>query len=193
MNKKNNSFISCFDKNMEETTISSKNIFDGKVIHLHLDDIRLPDGNVGFREYCTHNGAVCVIPITADNEVICVRQYRYAIRKPLLEIPAGKLDSKDENPDDAVRRELREETGATSENITFLGLYYGSPALIDEKIYMYMAQDLSFGECNLDDDEFLEVIKIPLKDMVDMVLRGEIEDGKTQSAVLRAYTLLNRQ
>ena len=191
MSEKNKFYTTSFDKNMEETTISTKTLFDGKVIHLHLDDIRLPDGNVGFREYCTHNGAVCVIPITSDNEVICVRQYRYAIRKPLLEIPAGKLDSIDENPNEAVRRELREETGATSENITYLGLYYGSPALIDEKIYMYMAQDLSYGESDLDDDEFLEVIKIPLEDMVDMVLRGEIEDGKTQSAVLRAYMILN--
>ena len=191
MSEQNNFYTKSFDKNMEETTISTKTLFDGKVIHLHLDDIRLPDGNVGFREYCTHNGAVCVIPITADNEVICVRQYRYAIRKPLLEIPAGKLDRIDEDPNEAVRRELREETGATSENITYLGLYYGSPALIDEKIYMYMAQDLSYGESDLDDDEFLEVIKIPLEDMVNMVLRGEIEDGKTQSAVLRAYMILN--
>ena len=191
MNGKNNFNTSSFDESMEEKTISTKTIFDGKVIHLHLDDIRLPDGNVGFREYCTHNGAVCVIPITSDNEVICVRQYRYAIRKPLLEIPAGKLDTKDENPDKAVRRELREETGARSDNSTFLGLYYGSPALINEKIYMYMAQDLSFGETDLDDDEFLEVIKIPLEKMVEMVLSGEIEDGKTQSAVLRAYMHLN--
>lgn len=191
MNEKNNFNASSFDESMEEKTISTKTIFDGKVIHLHLDDIRLPDGNVGFREYCTHNGAVCVIPITSDNEVICVRQYRYAIRKPLLEIPAGKLDTKDENPDEAVHRELREETGAISDNITFLGLYYGSPALINEKIYMYMAQDLSFGETDLDDDEFLEVIKIPLDKMVEMVLSGEIEDGKTQSAVLRAYMHLN--
>ncbi len=179
------------DEETVEKTLSSKNIFDGKVIHLHLDDIILPDGKIGFREYCTHNGAVCVIPITDDNEVICVRQYRYAIRQHLLEIPAGKLDSPDEDPDEAVRRELREETGATSDDMTFLGLYYGSPALIDEKIYMYMARNLSFGESDLDDDEFLEVVKIPLSEMVDMVLRGEITDGKTQSAVLRAHMLLN--
>ena len=179
------------DEETVEKTLSSKTIFDGKVIHLHLDDIILPDGKIGFREYCTHNGAVCVIPITDDNEVICVRQYRYAIRQHLLEIPAGKLDSPDEDPDEAVRRELREETGATSDDVTFLGLYYGSPALINEKIYMYMARNLSFGESDLDDDEFLEVIKIPLSEMVDMVLRGEITDGKTQSAVLRAHMLLN--
>ena len=176
---------------MEEKTISSKLIFDGKVIHLHLDDILLPDGKMGFREYCTHNGAVCVIPITKDGDVICVRQYRYAIRKPLLEIPAGKLDSINENPDDAVRRELREETGAISGKITYLGLYYGSPALLNEKIYMYLAEDLSFGDCDPDDDEFLEIVKIPLPELVKMVLNGEIEDGKTQSAVLRAHAILS--
>lgn len=179
------------DKDIEEKTISSKTIFDGKVIHLHLDDICLPDGNIGFREYCTHNGAVCVIPITDKNEVICVRQYRYAIQQPLLEIPAGKLDSPDEDPFSAVCRELREETGAISDKITLLGIYYGSPAILSEKIYMYMAENLTFGKTDLDDDEFLEVIKIPLDDMVTMVLNGEIKDGKTQSAVLKAYMLLN--
>ena len=190
MNKKENDFNL---EAMEEKTLSSKTLFDGKVIHLHLDDILLPDGKIGFREYCTHNGAVCVIPLDSDGNVICVRQYRYAIGKPLLEIPAGKLDSPEENPDDAVRRELREETGASSEKITFLGLYYGSPALLNEKIYMYLAEDLSFGDSSPDEDEFLEVIRIPLKKMVDMVLNGEIEDGKTQSAVLRAQAILDRR
>lgn len=190
MNNKENDFNL---ESMEEKTLSSKTLFDGKVIHLHLDDILLPDGKIGFREYCTHNGAVCVIPLDSDGNVICVRQYRYAIGKPLLEIPAGKLDSPEENPDDAVRRELREETGASSEKITFLGLYYGSPALLNEKIYMYLAEDLSFGDSSPDEDEFLEVIRIPLKKMVDMVLNGEIEDGKTQSAVLRAQAILDRR
>lgn len=177
----------------EEKTISSKLIFDGKVIHLHVDDILLPNGNTSIREYCTHNGAVCVIPITSEGEVICVRQYRYAIGKSILEIPAGKLDSVDENPDDAVRRELREETGAISGKLTYLGLYYGSPALLSEKIYMYLAEDLSFGDCDPDDDEFLEIIKIPLDELVDMVLKGEIEDGKTQSAVLRAKAIISKR
>jgi ADP-ribose pyrophosphatase len=177
----------------EEKTISSKLIFDGKVIHLHVDDILLPNGNTSIREYCTHNGAVCVIPITSEGEVICVRQYRYAIGKSILEIPAGKLDSADENPDDAVRRELREETGAISGKLTYLGLYYGSPALLSEKIYMYLAEDLSFGDCDPDDDEFLEIIKIPLDELVDMVLKGEIEDGKTQSAVLRAKAIISKR
>jgi ADP-ribose pyrophosphatase len=178
---------------LEEKTITSNLIFDGKILHLHVDDIMLPNGNTGTREYCNHNGAVCVIPITSDRNVICVRQYRYAIGKLLFEIPAGKLDSIDENPDDAVRRELKEETGATAQKLTFLGLYYGSPAILNEKIYMYLAEDLSFGDCDPDDDEFLEIIKIPLEELVEMVLRGEIEDGKTQSAVLRASAMLSKR
>ena len=192
MNKinKNNNFSLA---SIEEKTISSKLIFDGKVIHLHVDDILLPNGNTSIREYCTHNGAVCVIPITSEGDVICVRQYRYAVGKPLLEIPAGKLDSIEENPDDAVRRELKEETGAVSDKITFLGVYYGSPAILSEKIYMYLAENLSFGDCDPDDDEFLEVIKIPLDELVEMVLNGEIEDGKTQSAVLRAKAIISKR
>ena len=190
-----NNFLNNLSNNlsMEEKTISSKLIFDGRVIHLHVDSVLLPNGHTSTREYCTHNGAVCVIPITSEGEVICVRQYRYAIGKAILEIPAGKLDSIDENPDDAVRRELREETGAISGNLTYLGLYYGSPALLSEKIYMYLAENLSFGDCDPDDDEFLEIVKIPLSELVDMVLRGEIEDGKTQAAVLRAHTMISRR
>jgi ADP-ribose pyrophosphatase len=175
---------------MEETTTSSKNIFDGKVIHLHLDDIRLPDGNVGFREYCTHNGAVCVIPITADNEVICVRQYRYAIRKPLLEIPAGKFDFIGEDPLEAAKRELAEETGATAAEYVYLGVLDTTPALIDEKIHMYLAKGLTYGESHPDEDEFLAVEKIPLTKLLDMVMSGEIRDGKTQIAVLKAAKIL---
>ena len=187
MDRSNNNSI------VKEKKLSSNLIFDGKILHLHLDDVLLQNGNTSTREYCTHNGAVCVIPITSDGKVICVRQYRYAIDKFLLEIPAGKLDSVDEIPEDAAKRELKEETGATSAKLSFLGLYYGSPAILNEKIYMYLAEDLSFGDCDPDEDEFLEIIKIPLEELVEMVLRGEIEDGKTQSAVLRAYTMISKR
>lgn len=187
MDKNNNISI------IKERKLSSQSIFNGKILHLHLDDIILPNGTTGTREYCTHNGAVCVIPITSDREVICVRQYRYAIDKLLLEIPAGKLDSIDEIPEDAVRRELKEETGATSDKLSFLGIYYGSPAILNEKIYMYLAEELSYGDCDPDEDEFLEVVKIPLEQLVEMVLNGEIEDGKTQAAVLRANAMMSKR
>ena len=181
--KKNNDSIEKF----EEKCLDSKLIFDGKVLHLYRDDISLPDGKGAFREYCRHIGAVCVIPITDEGEVICVRQYRYPYGEVLLEIPAGKLDFKGEIPDDAVRRELREETGATSGKLTYLGKFYSSPAILDECIHMYMAENLTFGDTDFDDDEFIEVVKIPLVKMVDMVVRGEISDGKTQAAVMKAY------
>ena len=178
---------------LEEKTVSSTSIFDGKVLHVRLDEISLPDGQSATREYCHHNGAVCVIPLTDEGEVICVRQYRYPFHEDLLEIPAGKLDSPSEDPNDAVRRELREETGAACKNLTYLGAFYSSPAILDEKIHMYLAEGLEYGETDPDDDEFIESVKIPLDTLVDMIMRGEVPDGKTQAAVMRtAYLLKTR-
>lgn len=185
-----NSYFSLPLKKMKESTVSSTSVFDGRVLHVRLDEISLPNGEKSTREYCHHNGAVCVIPITDEKEIICVRQYRYPFHEPLIEIPAGKLDSPDEDPTDAAIRELREETGATCQNLLYLGLYYPSPAILDEKIYMYLAQGLTFGEQDLDDDEFLEIVKIPLEELKNAVLNGKIRDGKTQAAVLRAAIML---
>jgi ADP-ribose pyrophosphatase len=111
----------------------------------------------------------------------------------LLEIPAGKLDSKEEDPESAVRRELREETGAVCGKLTYLGKYLGSPALLNECIHMYMAEELTFGETDFDDDEFLEIVRIPLSDLVEDVMAGKIADGKTQIAVLRAARMLEQE
>ena len=173
-------------EDFEERAVSSQLIFDGKVVHLYKDDITLPDGKAASREYCRHIGAVCVIPITDEGEVICVRQYRYPFAEVLLEIPAGKLDFKGEIPLDAVKRELREETGAVSTKLTYLGKFYPSPAILDECIHMYMAEELSFGDTDFDEDEFIEVVKIPLDTLVSMIIKGEIPDAKTQAAVMKA-------
>ncbi len=178
------------DERFVETQVASELIFDGKVLHVYRDDIALPDGNPAFREYIRHVGAVCVIPVTAQREIVCVRQYRYAVEEILLEIPAGKLDSKDEDPREAALRELREETGAICGKLTYLGKYYGSPAILSECIHMYLAEDLTFGETDFDEDEFLEIVRIPLDDLVDAVMAGKIPDGKTQVAVLRAARML---
>lgn len=173
-----------------ETKRSSELIYDGKVIRVFRDEVTLPDGNVSVRELNRHVGAVCVIPITAKGEVICVRQYRYAVGELLLEIPAGKLDNPDEDPREAALRELREETGAVSGKLTYLGKYFGSPAILDETIHMYLAEELTFTDTDPDEDEFLEAVRLPLSTLCDMVLRGEIPDGKTQVAALRASKLL---
>lgn len=175
--------------NLEEKQIEREEIYDGVVLHLVKDKVELPNGGTSYREICLHNGAVCVIPILDDGRVIMERQFRYAHGRVFFEIPAGKLDSKDEPPLEAVKRELREETGAVAEKITFLGCLDTTPALIDEKIWMYMAEGLSFGNTEMDEDEFIEVEYVPLAELVEMVMRGEIRDSKTQVAVLKAARL----
>ncbi len=180
-------------KKFRETEKSSELIFDGKVLHLYRDEIYLPNGREAFREYCRHIGAVCVVPITDEGEVICVRQYRYPLADVVLEIPAGKLDSKTEDPREAALRELREETGATCKRLTYMGKYFSSPAILDECIHMFMAEGLDFGDTDFDEDEFIEIERIPMDELVGMIMRGEVIDGKTQAAVMRAqYDLSHR-
>lgn len=173
-----------------EKTKTSELIFDGKVVHLYRDTVELPGGVTSLREYVKHLGAVCVIPITDEGEVILERQYRYAVDRVLVEIPAGKLDYAGEDFADAALRELREETGAVPAELIDMGDYFGSPAIMGEQIRMFMARGLTFGEDHLDEDEFLEVFRLPLGEAVDMVMRGEIPDGKTQCAILRAAAWL---
>lgn len=174
---------------LEEKTVSSRLIFDGKVVHLYKDTVRLPNGKESVREYIRHVGAVCILPLTDEGEVLLERQYRYAVGEVLTEIPAGKLDAPDEDPLSAAIRELREETGTTAREMIPLGDYYGSPAILGERIRMYLAKGLCFGETEFDDDEFLEVFRLPLEEAEAAVLRGEIPDGKTQAAILRAAAM----
>ena len=162
-------------------------------MHLYVDKVRLPDGADSIREYVRHIGAVAVLPLTDEGEVICVRQYRYAHGCLMTEIPAGKLDSKTEDHVEAALRELREETGARCKTLTYLGLYRSTPAILDEKIDLYRAEGLTFGETDLDDDEFLESFRIPLSVLVDQVLAGKITDSKTQVAVLKTNEILRRR
>lgn len=167
-----------------EKQISSKYIFKGRIISVRVDEAKLPNNAIATREVVEHNGGVCVVPLTDDNEVLMVEQFRYPYSEVVLEIPAGKRDG-DEEPLTCGIRELKEETGATAENIEFLGELYPSPGYCGEIIYMYLATGLSYGETNPDEDEFLNIKKIPLKKAVDMILNGEIKDAKTQAAILK--------
>lgn len=175
--------------NLEEKQIKREEIFKGVALHVVKDEVLLPNGHRGVREISLHNGASAIIPILSDGRVIMERQFRYAHGRVMLEIPAGKLDTPDEIPLEAAKRELREETGAVAEKITFLGKIAPSPALIDEVIYLYMAEGLSFGERELDQDEFLDLELIHLDRLYKMVMQGEITDGKTQIAILKAKQL----
>ena len=175
---------------LTEKKLSSEEIFDGVAIHLYRDEILLPNGKKGVREVIRHPGAVCVLPIKEDGNVIFVNQFRYAFNKVTLEAPAGKLDEGEE-PLEAAKRELREETGAVAKKYTHLGELVPSPALISERIQMYLAEDITFTERELDDDEFLDVERVPLKKLYEMVMSGEIADAKTQIAVLKVWQMRN--
>ncbi len=174
---------------LHEKELADQLIYDGAVLALHRYTVSLPDGNTAFREIVRHPGAVCVLPLTDEGEVICVRQFRFPFGRVLTELPAGKLDSREEDPLEAAKRELREETGAVAGRMIPLGELFPSVAIFDENIRMYLALDLSFGETDPDDDEFLDVVRIPFDEMIAQILAGEIPDAKTQTAALKVLAL----
>lgn len=178
------------DNRLTETKVSSKRVYDGEVLHIDEDIITIPNGKLASREIVRHIGAVCIIPVTDEGNVIMERQFRYPVNRVILEIPAGKLDSKSEDHLEAAKRELREETGITADTWVDIGDYLPAPAYSDELITMYMAKGLHKGSQDLDEDEFLDVIEVPLKELFDDVMAGKIKDGKTQIAILKAYALL---
>lgn len=181
------------EENLKEEFLSSEEVFKGRILHLFCDCVKLPDGSEASRECVRHPGGVCVLPLDGDENVTCVRQFRYPHGQILTELPAGKLDSKSEDPRAAALRELEEETGYLCGKLTFLGEFFSSPAILDEVIYLYLAEDLTPGKTHTDCDEFLSDVKIPLKTLVDDVLDGKIPDGKTQALVLRTYEMLKRR
>lgn len=174
---------------LEEKTISSEQKFDGKIVKLFVDQIELEDGKKSFREVIKHPGGVCVLPLDEEGNVLFVKQFRYPHGKVLLEIPAGKLEY-GENHSQCGLRELKEETGCTCDRYDYLGSLIPTPAYCGEVIHMYLARGLHYGEQKLDAGEFLDITKIPLDKAVEMVMNNEIEDSKTQIALLKTQILL---
>ena len=174
--------------NFEEKTLKSEQIYEGRIITVHVDDVELPDGSKAKREVVEHSGGVCVATLTDNDELMFVRQYRYPYKKELLELPAGKLE-KGENPLEAGIRELEEECGVIAEKVFSLGTVYPTVAYCSEVIYLYGAVGLRSTEQRLDMGEFLSVERKPLDEAVRMVMNGEISDSKTVALVLKIAKL----
>ena len=177
--------------NLEEKTLNQSYVFRGKVINMRVDDALLPNGKTSKREVVEHNGGVCVVALTENNEIFLVKQFRYPYGEIIYEIPAGKRDGNEE-PLACGIRELKEETGMTAKKFIPLGELYPSPGYCGEIIWMYAAVGLSAGESEPDEDEFLEAEKVPIEKAIEMIMSGEIKDAKTQAAVLKLAELIRQ-
>lgn len=174
----------------ESARLDSARVYTGRVLNLDVDRVRFPDGSVGELEIIRHPGASAVIPFVSDPggedpQVLLIRQYRYATEQVIYEIPAGRLDP-GETPLACAIRELREETGCTAERVEPLITIYTTPGFTDEKIHLFMATGLTMGAAALEGDEFIEVVTRPLSEVLAMVERGDIVDGKSLIAILYA-------
>ena len=172
---------------MREKTLSQEYHFKGHIMAARLDQVELPNGHTAAREVCEHLGGVGVLPIDKDGNIILMRQYRYPYDEIMLEIPAGKLDhGDDEDAADCGLRELKEETGCTAGRIVPLGCIYPSPGFLTEVVHLFAALDLTDGEMQPDEDEFVEVVRLPIAEVEAMAERNEIRDAKTLVALYRA-------
>ena len=178
-------------KNLQETQLSSQPIFDGDVLHIFKDTVRLPNGKTAPREVARHIGASAVLPVDDRGNVLLVRQYRAPIDRVTLEIPAGKLDFKGEDRLEAAKRELREETGASAEKWTHLTDLLSSVGFCDECISVFLAESLSYGDADPDDDEFLNLVRIPFAEALDMVMHNQLRDAKTIASLLMANAIFS--
>ena len=174
---------------MTEKKLSSKLIYDGRILRLHVDTVELPNGAQELREVADHPGGVA---IDGDGNVLTVRQYRYAFSRVMEEIPAGKLEP-GEDPREAALRELREETGAIPRRFSELGPLIVSPGAYGEVLHLYLAEGLTVGAQSPDEDEFLDVKRTPFDEMVRRVLSGELQDAKTVAGILKVYAMRREQ
>ena len=173
-----------------EQTEESTGIFNGRIITVHEDTVQLVDGTQAKREIVDHNGGVAIIGLTEEGEVLLVRQFRAPYKEVLFEIPAGKLE-KGEDPFEAAKREFQEECGCTAENFKYIGELYPTPGYCGEIIRIYYATGLEFGEQHLDEDERLDVYKVPLGEAFDRCINGEFKDAKTQIGIMKVREMLN--
>lgn len=173
--------------NLEEKTINSKVVYEGKVVDVLFDDVVISTGQKTVREVVKHSGGVVIIALKDDLNILMVKQYRYPIKETSLELPAGKLEE-GENPDLACKRELEEETGYVAEDWKSLGFIYTSPGFCNEKLYLYLATNLKFVGENPDEGEVLQTYEYKANEIFQMIKDGEINDAKTICAMSRAFS-----
>ena len=170
---------------LTEKTLDSTRVYDGKVVKVFRDDVELSDGNKTFREVVKHSGGVVILAIKDNGKILFVKQFRYPMKEVLLELPAGKLEY-GEDPFEAAKRELEEETGYCANKWTDLGFVYTSPGYSDEKLYLYKAEDLEYTRCHPDAGEILVPEELIYDEVFEKIKTGEISDAKTLCAFMRA-------
>ncbi|HHT62131.1 MAG: NUDIX hydrolase [Bacillota bacterium] len=168
------------DKN--EPTIESTYLYRGKVLNLRKDKVRLPNGKISEREIVEHSGAVAIVPVTDEGNIILVKQYRKPVEKETIELPAGKLN-KNEDPEDCAQRELQEETGFSGK-LAYKFSYYSTPGFSNEILHMFIARDLKVSPLQCDEDEFVEKLEVSPHEAMHMIVKGEIMDAKTIIGIL---------
>lgn len=181
-------------KKFEEKTISSERIYEGKIINLKVDEVSLPNGHTSKRELIEHPGAVAIVAITAEKKIIMVEQYRKALERSIIEVPAGKLE-KGEEPETTARRELEEETGYTADSLQLIQSFSTSPGFADEVVHLFFAEGLRKSESGAvtDDDEFVELMEVTVEEAEQMMQDNRIYDAKTAFAVLWAKQRLSNE
>jgi ADP-ribose pyrophosphatase len=176
---------------MAEEIIHSQYVYRGKVIKLRLDNVRLPNKHMSVREIVEHPGAAAIVALDSEDRVVMVRQYRAAAGRELWEIPAGTLEE-GEDPAVCATRELCEETGYLAGQWESLGFFYSSPGIMTERMYLYLARQLTLAQSKLDEDEDIKVERVPWREVLDKIERGEIMDAKSIVGLLRVWKSLGR-
>lgn len=174
---------------LKEEMVSQQTVYEGIIVNVRRDKARIADGSIRNREVVEHPGGAAVFAIDDEDRVVLVKQYRYPMGEVVLELPAGKLE-KGEDPRDSAIRELAEETGLIAKDVVSMGCSYSSPGILAERIYLYFAKDLEQGPVHPDEGEFVEIVRVPYRELLEMVRRGEISDSKTLSGILKASFLL---